>query len=117
MHWVVLVYISMFTPTKEVMKYKSYEFPVSDFQECREIARQINDIETAYKSKFAYVRGFYWVYNNVAHEIKAECVYATPPAPFPEWFKRSFNQPVERLKQPLNQARTELRLSNKNKIR
>ena len=77
----------MWTNTPEVMKYTVLEFPASDFQECQSIARQINDIKTAYNSKTAYVRSFYWVYNNMLDEIKAECVYANPTAPPPKWFK------------------------------
>ena len=46
---------------------------------------ELNDIETAYRSKTSYVRSFYWVYINLAHKIKAECVYADPEAPLPRW--------------------------------
>ena len=87
MKWVILIYLAMWTNTPEVMKYTRLEFPASDFQECQSIARQINDIETAYNSKTAYVRSFYWVYNNMLDEIKAECVYANPIAPPPKWYE------------------------------
>ena len=33
-----------------------------------------------------YVRSFYWIYNNMLDEIKAECVYADPTAPYPKWY-------------------------------
>ena len=81
----------MWTNTPEVMKYTVLEFPASDFQECQSIARQINDIKTAYNSKTAYVRSFYWVYNNMLDEIKAECVFADPPAPVPKWLEEIEN--------------------------
>jgi hypothetical protein len=81
----------MWTNTPEVMKYTVLEFPASDFQECQSIARQINDIKTAYNSKTAYVRSFYWVYNNMLDEIKAECVFADPPAPVPKWLEKIEN--------------------------
>ena len=87
MKWVILIYLAMWTNTPEVMKYTVLEFPASDFQECQSIARQINDIKTAYNSKTAYVRSFYWVYNNMLDEIKAECVFANPPAPVPKWLE------------------------------
>ena len=81
----------MWTNTPEVMKYTVLEFPASDFQECQSIARQINDIKTAYNSKTAYVRSFYWVYNNMLDEIKAECVFADPPASVPKWLEEIEN--------------------------
>jgi len=89
--WVILIYLAMWTNTPEVMKYTVLEFPASDFQECQSIARQINDIKTAYNSKTAYVRSFYWVYNNMLDEIKAECVFADPPAPVPKWLEKIEN--------------------------
>ena len=91
MKWVILIYLAMWTNTPEVMKYTVLEFPASDFQECQSIARQINDIKTAYNSKTAYVRSFYWVYNNMLDEIKAECVFADPPAPVPKWLEKIEN--------------------------
>ena len=91
MKWVILIYLAMWTNTPEVMKYTVLEFPASDFQECQSIARQINDIKTAYNSKTAYVRSFYWVYNNMLDEIKAECVFADPPAPVPKWLEEIEN--------------------------
>ena len=87
MKWVILVYLAMWTNTPEVMKYTVLEFPAYDYYDCIDIAEEINDIETAYKSKTAYVRSFYWVYNNMLDEIKAECVYADPIAPESKWFK------------------------------
>ena len=87
MKWVILIYLAMWTNTPEVMKYTRLEFPAKDFQECQSIARQINDIETAYSSETAYVRSFHWVYSNMLDEIKAECVYADPPAPVPKWLE------------------------------
>ena len=71
----------MFTQGPEVMKYTVLEFPATDWVECRSIAAEINHIETAHKSKTPYVRSFYWVYNNMLDDIKAECVYANPPVP------------------------------------
>jgi hypothetical protein len=62
--WVIIVYMAMFTQGPEVMKYTVLEFPAQDWVECRSIAAEINQIETAYKSKTAYVRSFYWIYNN-----------------------------------------------------
>ena len=91
MKWIILIYLAMWTNTPEVMKYTRLEFPASDFQECQSIARQINDIKTAYNSKTAYVRSFYWVYNNMLDEIKAECVFADPPAPVPKWLEEIEN--------------------------
>ena len=98
MKWVILIYLAMWTNTPEVMKYTRLEFPASDFQECQSIARQINDIETAYNSETAYVRSFYWVYNNMLDDIKAECVFANPPAPVPKWLenkKRDWSIPPD----------------------
>ena len=88
----------MWTNTPEVIKYTRLEFPASDFQECIDIAQQINDITNAYKSNVPYVRSFYWVYNNMLDEIKAECVYADPAAPVPKWLenkKRNWNKPPD----------------------
>ena len=76
--------MAMFTQGPEVMKYTVLEFPAIDWVECRSIAAEINQIETAYKSKTPYVRSFYWVYNNMLDDIKAECVYANPPVPKPK---------------------------------
>ena len=87
MKWVILVYLAMWTNTPEVMKYTVLEFPAYDYYDCIDIAEEINDIETAYNSKTAYVRSFYWVYNNMLDEIKAECVYADPIEPESKWFK------------------------------
>ena len=116
MRWVILVYISMFVPTHEVMNYNSYELSTKNYEECVDIARQLNDIQNAYKSNDPYVRSFYWTYNNIAHELKAECVYANPPASWPKWFNQSFNQPVQKLDkvEELNYARTKLRLIKTN---
>jgi hypothetical protein len=77
--------MAMFTQGPEVMKYTVLEFPAQDWVECRSIAAEINQIETAHKSKTPYVRSFYWVYNNMLDDIKAECVFANPPAPKPKW--------------------------------
>jgi hypothetical protein len=85
MNWVILVYLAMWTTGPQVMKSTMLEFPAEDYYECREIANEINDIENAYKSKTSYVRSFYWVYNNMLDDIKAECVYADPKAPMPKW--------------------------------
>ena len=85
MKWVILVYMAMFTQGPEVMKYTVLEFPATDWVECRSIAAEINQIETAHKSKTAYVRSFYWVYNNMLDDIKAECVHANPPVSKPKW--------------------------------
>ena len=85
MKWVILVYLAMFTPGPEVMKYTVLEFRATDWVECKRIATEINHIEMAYKSKTAYVRSFYWVYNNMLDDIKAECVHANPPVPKPKW--------------------------------
>ena len=87
MKWVVLIYLAMWTNTPEVMKYTVLEFPAHDYYDCIDIAEEINDIETAYNSETAYVRSFYWIYNNMLDEIKAECVYADPAAPPPKWFR------------------------------
>ena len=98
MKWVILIYLAMWTNTPEVMKYTVLEFPAHDYYDCIDIAEEINDIETAYKSKTAYVRSFYWVYNNMLDEIKAECVYANPVAPVPKWLenkKRDWNKPPD----------------------
>jgi hypothetical protein len=83
--WVIIVYMAMFTQGPEVMKYTVLEFPAPYFAECQRIAAEINQIETAHKSKTPYVRSFYWVYNNMLDDIKAECVFANPPAPKPKW--------------------------------
>ena len=88
MKWVILIYLAMWTNTPEVMRYTVLEFPAYDYYDCIDIAEEINDIETAYNSKTAYVRSFYWVYNNMLDEIKAECVYANPSAPYPKWFNK-----------------------------
>ena len=85
MNWVILVYLAIWTTGPQVMKYTMLEFSAKDYYECREIANEINDIENAYKSKTSYVRSFYWVYNNMLDDIKAECVFANPPAPKPKW--------------------------------
>lgn len=77
--------MAMFTQGPEVMKYTVLEFPAIDWVECKSIAAEINQIETAHKSKTPYVRSFYWVYNNMLDDIKAECVFANPPAPKPKW--------------------------------
>ena len=78
----------MWTNTPEVMKYTVLEFPAHDYYDCIDIAEEINDIETAYNSETAYVRSFYWIYNNMLDEIKAECVYAdSTPTPPPKWFE------------------------------
>ena len=87
MKWVILIYLAMWTNTPEVMKYTVLEFPAHDYYDCIDIAEEINDIETAYNSKTAYVRSFYWVYNNMLDEIKAECVYANPIVTEPKWFE------------------------------
>ena len=86
MKWVVLVYLAMFAGTSaDDMRYTRLEFPANDYWECTKVANELNDIETAYRSKTSYVRSFYWVYINLAHKIKAECVYADPEAPLPRW--------------------------------
>ena len=87
MKWVILIYLAMWTNTPEVMKYTRLEFPAHDYYDCVDVAEEINDIENAYKSETAYVRSFYWVYNNMLDDIKAECVYAEPIATPPKWFK------------------------------
>ena len=51
MKWVILIYLAMWTNTPEVMKYTVLEFPAYDYYDCIDIAEEINDIETAYKSK------------------------------------------------------------------
>ena len=88
MKWVVLVYIAMFASASDDIRYTRLEFPAKDAWFCMQMARELNDIENAYKSNIPYVRSFYWVFNNLAHKIKAECVYADPPAPAPEWFNK-----------------------------
>ena len=98
MKWVILIYLAMWTNTPEVMKYTVLEFPAHDYYDCVDVAEEINDIETAYNSETAYVRSFYWVYNNMLDEIKAECVYANPVAPVPKWLenkKRDWNKPPD----------------------
>ena len=93
MKWVILIYLAMWTNTPEVIKYTRLEFPASNFQECIDIAQQINDITNAHKSDVPYVRSFYWVYNNMLDEIKAECAYTDPAAPVPEWYKYYWSHP------------------------
>lgn len=86
MKWVILVYFAMFAGTSaDDLRYKRLEFPAKDYWECVKIATEINDIKNAYKSSTPYVRSFYWVYNNMLHKIRAECVYADPKAPLPKW--------------------------------
>jgi hypothetical protein len=91
--WVILIYLAMWTNTPEVMKYTRLEFPATDFQECIDIADQINDIANrGHNSDVPYVRSFYWVYNNMLDEIKAECVFAEPPASAPRWLNKKTKQ-------------------------
>ena len=53
------------------------------------ITQQLNDIiNRGHDSEVPYVRSLYCVYNNMLKDIKAECVYADPPAPVPKWFKK-----------------------------
>ena len=93
MKWVILIYLAMWTNTPEVMKYTRLEFPATDFQECIDIADQINDrANRGHNSDVSYVRSFYWVYNNMLDEIKAECVFAEPPAPAPRWLNKKTKQ-------------------------
>lgn len=83
----------MWTNTPEVMKYTRLEFPATDFQECIDIADQINDIANrGHNSDVPYVRSFYWVYNNMLDEIKAECVFAEPTASAPRWLNKKTKQ-------------------------
>ena len=86
MKWIILVYLAIYVGgADEDLRYKRLEFPAKDFQECIDITSQLNDITNAYKSNEAYVRSFYWVYNNMLHEIRAKCVFVDPTDPLPEW--------------------------------
>ena len=88
MKWVVLIYLMIIGVNGEP-KYTRLEYPVIDWQECLEIEQQLNDIvNKGHSSEIPYVRSMYWVYNNMLKDIKAECVYAEPPAPVPKWFKK-----------------------------
>ena len=89
MKWVVLVYIAMFASASDDLRYTRLEFPAKDPWFCMQMARELNDIENAYQSDIPYVRSFYWVYNNLAHKIQAECVHADPPAPAPKWWNQN----------------------------
>ena len=93
MKWVILIYFAMWTSTTDELKYTRLEFPASDFNECIDIAEQINDITNrGHDSDVPYVRSFYCVYNNMLDEIKAECVFADPPAPAPRWLNKKTKQ-------------------------
>ena len=86
MKWIILVYLAIYVGGADgKLRQKRLEYPAADFQECIDIASQLNDIANAYKSNVAYVRSFYWVYNNMLHEIKAECVFVNPAEPLPKW--------------------------------
>ena len=87
MKWIILVYLAIYVGGADGdLRYKRLEYPAENFSECIDIASQLNDIVNAHKSDVAYVRSFYWVYNNMLHEIKAECVFADPAAPYPKWY-------------------------------
>ena len=88
MKWVILIYLAIWTNTPEVIKYTRLEFPANNFQECIDISQQINDITNAHKSDVPYVRSFYWVYNNILDEIKAECIFVDPSTSYPKWFNK-----------------------------
>ena len=88
MKWIILVYLSVYTniglPPND-MKHRRIEIPAADFNECMDISQQINDITEGHRGNAAITRSFYWVYNNMLEDIKAECVFANPLAPLPKW--------------------------------
>ena len=82
MKWIILVYISIHSNIglpPDDMRYKRIELPMSDFEECIDISQQINDITQGHRSDAPIVRSFYWVYNNMLEDIKAECVLPIQP--------------------------------------
>jgi len=90
MKWIVLVYLTVAVGTTEGnISYTRLEHLTKDFQECIDIEQQINDIiHRGRESKTKYVRSLYWEYNNILEDIKAECIYADSPVPFPNWFNK-----------------------------
>jgi len=88
MKWIILVYLSVYTniglPPND-MNHRRIEIPAKDFNECMDISQQINDITKGIRGSAAISRSFYWVYNNMLEDIKAECVFANPLAPLPKW--------------------------------
>ena len=81
MKWIILVYLTIAAGTTEGdISYTRLEHPVEDFQECIDIEQQINDLlHKGRESKTKYVRSLYWEYKNILGDIKAECIFATPP--------------------------------------
>ena len=89
MEWVILVYLTINTniglPIDDV-RHRRFDFPATDFSECRDITEQINDlVNKGRESEDQVVRSFYWVYHNMLEDIQATCVYGEPLSPSTKW--------------------------------
>lgn len=102
MKWIILIYIVLHSNiglSPDDTTIKRIEIPAKDFEECIDVAQQLNDITKGHRSNTAIVRSFYWVYNNMLEDIRAECVYANPTAPLPKWAHNNpwlWNKEVEK---------------------
>jgi len=86
MKWIILVYIAMYTPAQEELRYNRLEFPLPTYHHCLQMAREINSIDhVGYRSRIPFVRSLYWVRINLANKMRADCVYADPDQPLPDW--------------------------------
>jgi hypothetical protein len=102
MKWVIIIYLAIWTNTPDAVKHTRLEFPATDFQECIDIAEQINDIANRGHNSDVSLPRVSWVYNNMLDEIKAECVFEEPPPPASKWLekkKRDRNK-LSKLKMP-----------------